>query len=63
MAVGWAQILIDFVFWAHLITPPFHVVPFELMRAVVLILCAFVMGLALGTGGGIFWNRIVSPHR
>ena len=60
VAVGWAQPLLNFVFWAHFITPPYHVESFDLMRAAVLVTFAFVTGLVFGSGGGFIWNRIVA---
>lgn len=60
VAVGWAQPLMNFVFWAHFITPPYHIEPFELLRAVVLVGFVFVIGLLVGAGGGLLWNRLAS---
>lgn len=57
VAAGVAQPLMDFVFWAHFITPPFHIEPFALARAGILVGYAFCMGLVLGTAGGWLWNR------
>ena len=33
VATGYAQALMDFVFWAHFISPVYHVEPFEISRA------------------------------
>ena len=60
VAVGWAQTLMNFVFWAHFITPPYHIEPFDFMGATVLLTFVFVIGLVFGTGGGLIWNRLVS---
>jgi len=60
VALGWAQSIIDFVFWAHFITPPWHIEPFALGRAVILVGFTFTVGLAMGTAGGWLWNRFAA---
>jgi len=62
VALGWAQGILDFVFWAHFIDPPYHVTAFDLSRALVLISLTFAVGLILGTVGGALWNRF-APNR
>jgi len=57
VAAGVAQPLMDFVFWAHFITPPYHIEPFALARALVLIGYVFCVGVALGATGSWLWNR------
>ena len=37
VATGFAQALMDFVFWAHFISPVYHVEPFEISRAGILV--------------------------
>ena len=56
VAAGLAQRLIDFIFWAHFIAPPYQIQPFELMRAAILVGITFLAGLAFGMVGGAFWN-------
>lgn len=58
VALGWAQLLIDFVFWAHFIRPPYRIEAFEIGRAFVLVGFVFVAGLSFGIIGGYFWNRL-----
>ena len=58
VAVGWAQPLMKFVFWAHFITPPYQIEPFEIGRAILLVGFAFASGLVLGGVGALFWNRL-----
>jgi hypothetical protein len=60
VAVGWAQELLNFVFWAHFISPVYHVEPFKIDRAFVLLDVVFLAGLVFGTTGGWVWNRIVA---
>jgi hypothetical protein len=59
VAIGWAQGLMNFIFWAHFIVPVYHVEPFEIERAIVLLGVVFVSGLVFGTTGGWLWNRVV----
>ena len=60
VAIGWAQPLMNFVFWAHFITPPYHVEPFSMLRAVILVGLVFVVGAILGAVGGFLWNMIAN---
>lgn len=48
----------DFVFWAHFITTPYHVEPFNMVRAIVLVGLVFVVGLVFATVGGLIRNRL-----
>jgi hypothetical protein len=56
--IGWAQPILDFVFWAHMIKPVYFVKPFDLMAAVVLIVITAVIGYIFGFMGAIIWNRL-----
>ena len=56
VATGLAQKLIDFVFWMHFITPPYHIEAFEIQRAAILVGVTFVIGLVFGIIAGILWN-------
>jgi len=60
VAAGWAQGVIDFVFWAHFIGPVYHVEPFALGRAFALLSFVFLTGLVIGTAGGWVWNRVAT---
>ena len=42
--IGWAQPILDFIFWAHMIKPVYFVKPFDPMAAVVLIVITAVIG-------------------
>jgi hypothetical protein len=60
VALGWAQTILDFIFWAHFISPPYQVSAFDLSRALALVGFTFTVGLFLGTAGGALWNRLAS---
>lgn len=58
VALGWAQTLINFIFWIHFIQPIYVIQPFNLGLAAGLValtsLLAFVIGLVFAT----IWNRL-----
>jgi hypothetical protein len=56
VAMGLAQRLIDFIFWAHFIAPPFHVEAFDPVRAAILIGVTFGVGLVAGMIAALIWN-------
>ena len=58
VAIGWAQPLMNFVFWVHFITPPYQIEPFEVGRATLLAGFTFAVGLVLGSVGAVLWNRL-----
>ncbi|HJT41964.1 MAG TPA: hypothetical protein VJ750_00530 [Rhizomicrobium sp.] len=56
VAAGLAQKLMDFIFWAHFIAPPYQIQPFEITRAAILVGITFLAGLTFGVVGGSLWN-------
>ncbi|HYA27404.1 MAG TPA: hypothetical protein VEI95_01195 [Acidobacteriota bacterium] len=58
VALGWAQPLIDFVFWMHFIRPVYVIQPFSLPVAAVLIVVTFVTGFVLAFLFALLWNRL-----
>jgi hypothetical protein len=58
VAVGWAQPLIDFVFWMHFIRPVYVVQPFSLPIAAVLIVVTFATGFILAFLFAGLWNQL-----
>jgi hypothetical protein len=58
VAIGWAQPIIDFVFWAHMIKPVYFVKPFDPVAAVTLILITAIIGYIFGFLGAVIWNRL-----
>lgn len=62
VALGWGQALMDFVFWAHFISAPWHIEPFALARACALIGFTFAVGLVIGLAGGRLWNSFAAAR-
>jgi hypothetical protein len=58
--VGWAQPILDFIFWAHMIKPVYFVKPFDPTAAVALIAITSVIGYIFGFLGAVIWNRLHS---
>ena len=56
--LGWAQPIIDFIFWAHMIQPVYVIKSFELQAAVTLVAITFFLGYASGFIGAIIWNKL-----
>ena len=57
VAIGVAQPLIDFVFWMHFIKPVYVIEPFDVTRAVILIVLTAVVGYVMGSAFALLWNR------
>ena len=58
VAIGWAQPLIDFIFWLHFIKPVYVIEPFSAPRALGLILLTAALGYAIGALFALVWNRL-----
>jgi hypothetical protein len=56
--LGWAQRIIDFIFWAHMIQPVYVVKSFNLLAAITLIVITAVTGYIFGFMGTVIWNRL-----
>jgi hypothetical protein len=58
VALGWAQTVLNFVFWIHFIKPPYTVGPFSAGIALLLILVTATIGYIAGYLLGVLWNAI-----
>jgi hypothetical protein len=58
VALGWAQPVLDFVFWMHLIQPVFVIRPFSLSAAAALIVFTSVVGFVMAFLFALLWNRL-----
>lgn len=56
--LNWAQPVIDFIFWAHMINPVYVIKPFDPVAAVTLIVITAATGYAFGYIGAVVWNRL-----
>ena len=45
---GWAQPIINFVFWLHMLSVPVQIQPFDLMLAALLVVFTWCVGFVLG---------------
>jgi hypothetical protein len=56
--LGWAQPIIDFIFWAHMIQPVYVIKPFNPVAALTLIVLTAVIGYLFGFIGAVIWNKL-----
>jgi hypothetical protein len=56
--ISWAQPIIDFIFWAHMIKPVYVVKPFDPAAAAALIVITAAIGYLFGFFGAVLWNRL-----
>jgi len=54
----WAQPIIDFIFWAHMIQPIYVIKSFNPLAAITLIVITGATGYIFGFIGGIVWNKL-----
>lgn len=58
VAFGWAQPLIDFLFWMHFIRPVYVVTPFHPGIATILVVVTSAAGFVVAWLFSFLWNRI-----
>ncbi len=56
VALGWAQAIINFVFWMHMIKPVYVIGPFSFRVALTLVTCTGLLGYIGGFFLAILWN-------
>jgi len=57
VALGLAQTLLNFIFNVHMLNMPIVVMPFNLIKALGLIIVTFVIGYIFGWLMAYFWNK------
>jgi hypothetical protein len=57
VALGIAQVLLDFIFNIHMLEVPITVMPFNIVKALALIIITFVVGYIFGWLMAFFWNK------
>ncbi len=61
--LGWAQRIIDFIFWAHMIKPIDVIKRFDITAALTLIVITASIGYIFGYIGAIIWNKLHACKR
>ncbi len=56
VALRWAQPVIDFVFWVHFIKPIYVIEPFDIVRAIILLVVTSGVGFVFGALFALIWN-------
>src|SRR5215469_15565718 len=62
VASGWAQPLMDFVFWLHFIRPVLVIEGFDPLRAAGLVLFTATVGYVVGCVFALLWNHLHRRH-
>lgn len=58
IALGFAQPLLDWIYWLHMLSNPFQVAPFNVVTAGMLVIVTFVVGYAMGWVIATVWNKL-----
>lgn len=58
VVLGWAQALINFSMWAHMVRMDITFGPFDMTTAIILIVVASLVGYAVGYAVGTIWNKV-----
>jgi len=56
IALGWAQALVNFSMWAHMVSVPVVVQTFDISAAITVIFFATIIGYVLGFVFAKIWN-------
>jgi hypothetical protein len=57
VAAKWGQPIMDFILWMYFIKPIDLIEPFELMRAISLVIATSIIGFVLGSVAARLWNK------
>ena len=58
VALGWAQALVNFMLWAHMVAMTYTVQPFDLTAALTLVIVTTLVGCVAGYVFALIWNRM-----
>jgi hypothetical protein len=58
VAAGWGQSIMNFIFWMYFIKPIDLIEPFELIRAISLVVTTSIIGFMIGWTAARLWNRL-----
>jgi hypothetical protein len=58
VGLGWAQGIIDFSMWAHMVSAPVTVQAFDISAALAVIIVASLIGAVVGYVFALLWNRL-----
>jgi len=58
VAAGWAQPLIDFIFWIHFIQPVYAIQKFNIGIALLLVGITAAIGYVIGWIFAVLWNKL-----
>lgn len=57
VALGLAQVLVDFILNIHMINVQVTIMPFDFVKAIGLIIVTFIVGYIFGWFMAFFWNK------
>jgi len=63
VAVGLAQLFLDFILNIHMVYNPFLVSPFSLSRSIILLIFTFIIGYVFGYVLAFFWNKFCDTEK
>ncbi len=58
VAMGWAQAVIDFIFWLHFIKLNYAIAEFNAGTALLLVVVTAAIGYVLGWAFAVLWNKL-----
>jgi len=61
--LGFAKVLLNWILWLHFINIQVTIGPFDLLRAVLLILITFIVGFVVGWVSAWLWNVLIKKAR